>query len=158
MSMKDFYATCTQTSLPGPSVTCHYSSRDLFRLGPATPLSNLMGAVEAGWPAGWLAGPLTSHLTAAAIGSWRGITHPASHLIQRASFFRLLSCHLITLPPGELTGRGGGGQTRLEREDNDMTSVSSLTKWGRKQWKDIRCSVNGCQHEAHPYIHTAREP
>lgn len=36
------------TSLPGPSVTCHYSSMALLCLGPAPPLSTLMGAVEAG--------------------------------------------------------------------------------------------------------------
>lgn len=35
-----------------------------------------------------------------------------------------------------------------------MTSVSSLTKWGCKQWKDICCSVNGCKHTAHPYTPT----
>lgn len=60
---------------------------------------------------------------------------------------------LDNTPPRKFKKREGGRQTAPEREDNDMTSVSSFTKWGCTQWRKIYCPVNGCYHETHPYTH-----
>lgn len=118
--------------LPAPGVICHYSPSALSCLCHVPPSPNLMVAVEA------VCCP--QHLPVAAAAGLAEASHTKfSHLIQRASFLRLQSCHLITAP-GEL----GGGREQTKRKDNSMTSVSSLTKWGCKQWKDICYSVNGC--------------